>query len=157
MKVITESFEANNPNLKISDIISSHYVFDENKESSEQLFSFYKDKSGVINLRFCTKDKYVNIDTNGWSCFEGKEGSYISIEPFLEDTEAGECLDYTDGSKYFKHPDWYNLSLIFVMDSKAGYLDIVSPLKHEYIITYVPHNISICTNPKDFKGLVVGD
>lgn len=44
-----------------------------------------------------------------------------------------------------------------MVDTEAGHFDNVSPLKHEHIITYVPHNITICANPKDFKGLNLED
>lgn len=164
MKIYVDRFTSNGPKLKVTDILYSN--------KGEPLFKAYKHNSGVITLSLHTHEKYLEIDTRGKLFRKDLIGECITLMPYLYEKDDNDniiCLNdltTTEGmDKYYNHKNWFMLELLFEIEPTAevrkrmedktylsdSYLTTVTPLKHEYMITYIPHSISICANPKDFK------
>jgi hypothetical protein len=90
---------------------------------------------GIINLYFKTKDKYVNVEP---SFIYNRDiiGECITITPIIyQDRKDLADIDY---SEYMKHKDYYYISFVIPID---GYSSRITPLKHEYMVNYIPNSI----------------
>lgn len=130
MKFYLNQFRANNLDMKIEDIITS--------------FRAGIADTGIAHIRIETVDKYVRINTNASIMGGGLDGKLITIQPFIYDADMNDLYD-TNFTEYLKHPDWYMLE--FVVDfSDTPAMDfptmVCTPLKYEYHIIAIPHDIA---------------
>jgi hypothetical protein len=123
VKIYLDRFITNNPDLELSEIITD--------------ITAGKDNLGITYVRLTTVDKYVYIEANGSISTSEYTGNIITIRPIITTTE-GE-LEETDFDAYLAHPDYYYINLVVsdVSWSKA----VVSTLKYEYFVTYVPYEL----------------
>lgn len=77
-----------------------------------------KTPEGVITLHFTSKEKYLDIDENGST----NNGVIIHISSF--------------------HKDWQ--ASLFIETENMYYSPVVIPLRHEYIISFIPE--TLCMN-----------
>lgn len=120
-------FNANNPNLKVEDVITK--------------ISAAKSDVGIINIRFYTKEKYYHINTNGGLSSNDRSGECITIEPMIY--VNGEDLHEKDFDTYLTHPDYFMLEL-FLDHKDMGekyFICKTTPLKYEYHIAYIPDSL----------------
>ena len=125
-RIIFDRFVANNPDVKLEDLIYN--------------IRTGVSPEGVIQINFETRDKYVDIDTS-MSCFDG---NYIIVQPHIYDKERLMYLedDLDTYDEYLEHPDYYCIRFII----EGGHDNIkVLPLKHEYHLALLPDNIAYNT------------
>jgi hypothetical protein len=68
------------------------------------------------------------------------KGYAISIEPIIYDKNDAVCINEEDYDSYLEHPDYYRI--VLVLDTGAHTLSsIVTPLKHEYIVSFINDDI----------------
>lgn len=89
------------------------------------------EKGGVINTRFRTRDKYLSVDANTYNHRPEYEGKGIVII----------SITYND-------PNYFYINLGVEMPSGESYNSIVTPLKHEYLVSFVPDSLMF-----DYKTL----
>ena len=93
-------------------------------------------KEGVIVVFFETRDKYYELDVRmSYTGSSGLRGECIEIAPILYD-ENWEQLDVFD---YPDHPDNFFISM--VVPCNGSFLRIVTPLKHQYFVSFVPFDL----------------
>lgn len=114
MRVHVDTFRANNPELDFDEIITS--------------ISAGVSTSGIVHVKIETKDKYVRMNAGGSLYGPDYRGQVIDIMPYL-------CDDY------LAHPDWYKIVLVVEMDMRCPTVKC-TPLKHEYWINYIPHELA---------------
>jgi len=127
MRVIIDRFKTNNPDLKIEDVI--YDIKGANKEN------------GIAVLNFKTKDKYHYVLDNMTCHGPNYSGQGIIIEPIIydKDNDGNICeLAEDDMIAYTNHPDYYHLFLCIETDID-GCISVVTPLKHEYSITWIEY------------------
>lgn len=122
MEIIVDRFYSNNSDLEISDILYNVKTHSEN---------------GIDTIWFETKDKYVDIETNGSTSGGGLVGNIIRIHPVILDEEGNYLID-VNLEKFLNHSDYYLLEL--VVTNSLNTSSIVTPLKHEYFINYIDDN-----------------
>jgi hypothetical protein len=125
MNIQVAMFRTNNPGLKVSDVITSI-------SAGEQL-------NGIISINIKTAEKYVDIDPVGSSVGPGAKGQVIEIRPLISGP-TGFLLADDDFGAYLKHPDYYCIQLL-VCTNSLEYTSVVTPLKHEYTVNYIPYEI----------------
>lgn len=120
MKIHLDHFVSNNPDLKFDDVI--------------QNLRIGKTSTGVVNLHFETRDKYLEVDANGSSFGPNYSGNMIYIYPHIYEGERR--LERGD-AEFYEHPDFWMVKLVVDMD-RTTYCEVVIALKHEYFVSYVP-------------------
>ena len=116
------SFRHNDPNLTIEDILQNIQVVESD--------------SGVFSLRFNTTDKYIEVDTDAFYCAQHVKGPCITLTPHIDEYDN----DVFE-TGYFEHSNYYRLELVLdesYLDKNEFYEPVVMPLKHEYVISYIP-------------------
>jgi hypothetical protein len=131
MKIHIDKFIHNTPDLSLEDVVTD--------------IKAGLTKEGTINVHLKTVDKYVMISANGTTYGPDFEGAVIDIHPYISLPEHGyKELSEVDYDAYLAHPDYYWLSLVVDNGSKWGYYEsVVTPLKHEYFVSYVPDSMVI--------------
>lgn len=124
VKIYLDRFIANNPDLELSEVITD--------------ITAGKDKLGITSVRLETVDKYVYIEANGSIRGPEYSGEIITIRPIIV-TAEGDELEETDFDAYIKHPDYYYINLVVVDVTWSK--PVVSTLKYEYFVTYVPYEL----------------
>ena len=134
IKIHTYQFRSNNPGLRIEDVI-----YDIKAGINE---------NGIVNIYLKTRDKYCDVFTN--SSIHGPDfnGKVINISPIIYDEVDDVLLNECNGigyDRYLKHPDFFVVSLVVDYDSVGGerFVPITIPLKHEYFISLIPHELAM--------------
>lgn len=128
MKFYLYNFYANNPDMKLEDAVTD--------------FRAGVDDNGIVHIHITTMDKYVRIDTGCSVSGCGFKGELITIRPFIYDDE-GDCLHDKDYEVYSSHPDWYRLEFLVEFSDHTYFPTMMcTPLKYEYYIIAIPHNIA---------------
>jgi hypothetical protein len=134
MKILITDCIINNKAMSLKDIVYG--------------FRLGNTPEGIINLYFKTKDKYAYIDTS-FIYNPNIIGECITISPIIY--ENGKDLLDLDYPEYTKHKDYYYISL--VIPGIDGYSTRITPLKHEYMVNFIPN--SILYNYKTLKSVEV--
>lgn len=118
-----------------AELMSVHFAHKSNKQA--EVADFVQDvkvganKTGIV-VYFKATEKYVEVDV---LYFNGRK--IISITPsFLEE---GPRLINSEDHNYHKHPDYYEIHIQIKTDEQ-NYVGIVTPLKHEYFVNFIPIN-----------------
>lgn len=127
MKIHIDTFRSNNPELDFDEIITS--------------ISAGVSTSGITHVKIETKDKYVDIETNGWVSAPDYKGQLITISPLIYTENICDLLSDVDFDAYLAHPDYYRIVLVVEMDMRCPTVKC-TPLKHEYWINYIPHELA---------------
>lgn len=126
MNLHIHNFRHNSPK-DIGDIITS--------------ISYDQDPSGIIRVRFTTKDKYYSVDGEWPAHTMSYKGQGLEFMPYIYDGNS--YLDPYDEScdenLYYDHPDWWMLKL--VLETDKYYESKVIALKHEYLWVLIPQDI----------------
>lgn len=132
MKIHIDRFRANDPKLTIDDVV--------------KWIKMGKDDTGIVCVQIETVDKYVDMDVNGTLYTPDFGGQVISMSPIIWDEESLQDLKELDYDRYLAHEKFWSAQLV-VEDEDIGYTcDIVTPLKYEYMITYVPDRLALNYN-----------
>ena len=115
IKVHVETCRFSKPDGKFSDVIQS-------------IQGGYSE-NGIYNLTIKTVEKYVNVEC-GYISGPDYGGEYITITPIGDD---GEYMDSDD-------PRWYLIALV-VEGLPSHYSENITPLKHEYVVSFIPVNL----------------
>lgn len=126
MRIHIDTFIANNPELDFDEIITS--------------ISAGVSESGIIHVNIETKDKYVNMNAGGSLYGPDYSGQTINIMPYLSNEHYDDLYE-SDFDAYLAHPDWYKIVLVVEMDMRCPTVKC-TPLKHEYWINYIPHELA---------------
>lgn len=139
-RIIFDRFFANNPDVKLEDLIYN--------------IRTGVSPEGVVQINFETRDKYVIVDTS----MSSSEGDYITISPHIYDPNRLIYLedDLDTYDEYLQHPDYYRIDLIV---EKKEHHDIqVLSLKYEYHLALLPENIAYnteCLQPAEIVNEMV--
>lgn len=126
MKIHIDSFMCNDPDLTFEDVITS--------------IEAGIAESGIVHVRLQTKDKYVQINTNGSLSCPDYKGQEITIHPFLYDDENNDLCEMNYDA-YRQHPDWYRVCLV-VETGLSCPTSVCTVLKYEYWINYIPNELA---------------
>lgn len=116
MRVHLEQFVSNNTNLLFDDVI--------------QNLRMGKTASGVVNLYFETRDRYIDVDANGSAFTLEYNGKMIYLCPHIYGVEDDE---------FYEHPNFWSAILVVELDH-TDYSEVVIPLKYGYFVSYVPYD-----------------
>jgi hypothetical protein len=127
MNIHVDSFYANNKDLVICDILHDVRIG--------------TTKEGIINLHFKTTDKYVRVQANGSVADPDYKGMLVSVYPYIDGYDYDLIMmDDTKWDEYYSHPKYYRLQL--VVETKGySYTSVVTALKHEYFVSFVPDDM----------------
>lgn len=93
-------------------------------------------KEGIVVVSFETREKYYELDVR-MSYVGGNKlkGECIEIAPILYDENWVELdvLDHQD------HPDNFFINMVVPCD--GSFLRIVTPLKHQYLVSFIPFDL----------------
>lgn len=120
MRVHLEQFTSNNPSLLFDDVI--------------QNLRMGRTASGVVNLYFETRDKYIQVDAVGAAFTWDYAGNTIYLCPHIYDGER-----YLEDDEFYEHPNFWCANLIVDMNH-TDYSAVVIPLKYGYFVSYVPYD-----------------
>jgi hypothetical protein len=136
ISIKVQRFDANNPNLLITDIIGDVRVA--------------KNDAGIINVRFNTEEKYYSVVAEGTLYDHGKNYECIVIRPEI-DIDGTIMPDIGLDSykfqglfdKYIEHPKCFRLELGVDTTEFPDELfkTIITPLKYEYAISIIPYEL----------------
>ncbi len=127
MNIHLDSFYANNKNLEVEDIIQNCKIG--------------ITKEGVVNFHFETTDKYVRVEANGSVSAPDYKGMLVSVYPYIDGYDYDLIMmDDTKWDEYYKHPKYYRIQLV-VETNGWSYTSVVTPLKHEYFVSFVPDDM----------------
>lgn len=134
MKIHIDSFFSNNPELTLNNVVHT--------------IKIGKTNSGIVNVWFETKDKYIDVNANGSSHGPYYSGNSIILHPEIWD---GERYIEQDQDEYYDHPDYWFANLVVELEH-TNYIERVTALKHEYFVTYVPDSQALnyeCLKPAE--------
>lgn len=97
----------------------------------------------IWNVYFETTDKYVIVETDTTLQKNGKSYQVITISPFLEDSEGNDLIDI-DVNAYFTDPNYWELNILVHVPATVS--NIVTPLKHEYVVSYILDELVLDTS-----------
>lgn len=122
MRIHLERFTSNNPDIIFDDVI--------------QNLRMGRTASGVVNLHFETREKYIHVYANGSAFTWDYAGNVIYLCPHIYDGER--YLEQSD-AEFYEHPNFWSANLVVDMNH-TDYSAVVTPLKHGYFVSYVPYN-----------------
>ena len=129
MKIHIDRFTSNDTKLTIDDVIKR--------------IKMGKDDNGIVCVRIETFDKYVDIEANGSVYTQDFCGEVISMSPIIWDEESSNDLKEQDYDAYLAHKKFWSLQLVVEDENIGRTCNIVTPLKYEYMITYVPDKLAL--------------
>jgi hypothetical protein len=124
IKIHVDSFRANDPDKTLEDFIQDIQA------------GSVKD---IVNVHFKTTDKYYRVVANGSTLGPDYSGSMIEVYPYLY-SENGKDLYEEDWERYYDHPKFFRICLV-VEGVWNGVSSMVTALKHEYFVSFVPDHL----------------
>jgi hypothetical protein len=121
-KIYIDRFVCNNPNKKLEDFIQNIRM---------------GVRKGILNVYFSTTDKYYDVDARMSVHTDSYIGQGVEIRPYITG-EDGSDLAETDYEAYVNHPEYFYICL--VVEGFSGCQAIVTPLKHEYFVSYIDND-----------------
>ena len=129
MKVRITRFKANNSDLTFNDVV-------------QKLGVGVTKKGKVVNVHFETTDKYIEVEAIGRFYGPENSGQIILLHPNLHVMgEDGVIKHLDDGdAEFYAHPDYWSAEVVMTPENNEYYASVVTPLKHEYFVSFVPYD-----------------